>query len=296
MKNELNKNPHYLLVYFNVLILSKAFKLNKVLHLNNNADNGNEESLSSDSSRPPSFSVYPTAQVDHSCQIDDYDADGELSIQENFYENSYKQRLYLNGYTTHSKYRYDLILFPRILELCLNFISTYQQEEEMPHLTQVKTKESAEEFEIKFKKFNTLTEQFSKRLLHLLGSCNFNIQILINQNFRHFFIDLIHKSSKQIQSNTGVLNENLNSYLKIKNQSMEHYFEILYFISLYDLNESLFDNLFKLIIDTEIVDKFLDSTSFNLKYLSQLLSLVIIFLLSEPYQNCLEFFIKLRKT
>jgi len=280
MKSELNKNPHYLLVYFNVMILSKAFKLNKVLHLNNNAENGNfkiEETLSSDSSRPPSFSVFPSGNVEHSFQVDDYDADGELSIQENFYENSYKQRLYLNGYTTHSRYRYDLILFPRILELCLNFISNFQQEEEIPQLMLVRTKENAGEFERKFNKFNRLSEQFSKRLLHLLESCNFNIHILINQNFRHFFTDLIQKSFKQIQKNTVFLNENLNSYLKVKHQSTEHYFEILYFISLYDLNENFLDNLFQLIIDTEIVDNFLDSTSFNLKYLGQILSLVISF-------------------
>jgi hypothetical protein len=259
------------------MVLSKVFKLNKVLLLNNNTESGSsktEENPSTDSSRPPSFSVFPSGTIDYSYQVDDYDADGELSIQEIFYENTYKQRLFLNGYTTHSKYRYDLILFPRILELCLNFINSYQQEEELPQLMLVKTQEDAEEFEKKFSKFNTLTEQFAKRLLHLLESCNFNIHILINQNFRHFFIELIQNSFKQIQTNTVFLNQNLNSYLKVKQQSTEHYFEILYFISLYDLNESFLDNLFQLIVDTEILDTFLDSNSFNLKHLVQILSMV----------------------
>ena len=276
MKNQLNQNPHYLLIYFNVMILSKAFKLNKVLLLNNNTDANAkaDESLSGDSSRPSSISGFPSSQVDNSCQFEDYDADAELSIHENFYEHSYKQRLYLNGYTSHYKYRYDLILFPRILELCLNYISSYQQTEELPQLMLVKTKENAEQFEEKFTKFNAIAEQFFKRLLYLLESCNFNIHILINQNFRQFFIELVQKSHKQIQSNTAFLSENLNNYLKLKQQSTEHYFEILYYISLYDLNETFLDNLFQLIIDAETVNTFLASNSLNLKYLGHLLSMV----------------------
>ena len=304
MKNQLNKNPHYLLIYFNVMILSKAFKLNKVLLLNNNTNNTdtigsnkNDDTQANDRSRPSSFSAFPANNAENTCQNDEYDADGELSIQENFYETTYKQRLYLNGYTSHSKYRYDLILFPRILELCLNFISSFQQDEELPQLALVKTSEDAAQFETNFAKCNTIIEQFSKRLLYLLESCNFNIHILINQNFRHFFIDLIQKTTRPSHTaNTIFLSEHLNSYLKLKQQSTEHYFEILYYISLYDLNEPFLDHLFQLIIDTEAIDRFTASSSFNLKYLSQFLSMRdmsanLLFKLAENLQmlHCTHF-------
>ena len=277
MKNQLSQNPHNLLVYFNVMILSKAFKLNKVLLLNTTNDNNatkTDENPSRDSSRPSSLSGIQPTHLDNSCQLDDYDADAELSIHENFFESSYKQRLYLNGYTSHSKYRYDLILFPRILELCLTFISSFQEEEELPQLMLVKTKQNTEQFEAKFTKTITIIEQFSKRLLYLLESCNFNIHILINQNFRHFFIDLIRRSFKQMQLSTLFISENLNNYNKIKQQSTNHYFDILYYISLYDLNETFLNNLFRLIIDADMVEKFLLSTKFNFNYLNQLLAMV----------------------
>jgi hypothetical protein len=101
-------------------------------------------------------------------------------ISENFYDNTSEHRLFLNGYTSHSKYRYDLILFPRILELCLSFILTFKQEHELVDLEKVESKEDIQKFEIKYNKFNTIVEMFLKRLLYLLESCNFNIHILIN--------------------------------------------------------------------------------------------------------------------
>ena len=67
---------------------------------------------------------------------------------------------------SHSNYRYDLILFPRILDICLTFI------QESNHKPDVKP----------------AIEIFFKRLLYLLETCNFNIQILINNVSLTFYI------------------------------------------------------------------------------------------------------------
>ena len=103
MKTQLNKNPQLLLTYFNVMILSKAFKLNKVLLLNNSGEivsttdkteDANGLNASRVSTRPSSFS---NEAIKHKESINsfgwsssssssgtfqfDYDADGELSVQ-----------------------------------------------------------------------------------------------------------------------------------------------------------------------------------------------------------------------
>ncbi len=62
---------------------------------------------------------------------------------------------------THSNYRYDLILFPRILDLCLTYIQESNDRSDM----------------------KPTIELFFKRLLYLLETCNFNIQILLNHVF-----------------------------------------------------------------------------------------------------------------
>ena len=82
------------------------------------------------------------------------------------------------SYSGSSSYRYDLILFPRILDFCLNFILNCKQQEQVERIL-IHNKEELEEFDAKHKENDIVFATFMKRLLYLLESCNFNIHILI---------------------------------------------------------------------------------------------------------------------
>ena len=221
MKNQLNKDISLLLTYFNVMILSKAFKLNKALLLLNNkskspfaneaggkVSNDNNfnstENVSNFLRTNSSYSdntndfdrVSSQSQTSSTFHVD-YDADAELSINGKWWSTSSSRSksaidvseftenaaddakdLRARSYAGSSSYRYDLILFPRVLDLCLNFIMNSKHQEQVERIL-IHNKEELEEFDSKYKENDIIFATFMKRLLYLLESCNFNIHILI---------------------------------------------------------------------------------------------------------------------
>jgi hypothetical protein len=172
MKEELNLNENLLLVYFNITISCKQFNSNKILYLNNSYQNplNKNESISSspnvnikrkDSSQESFIFTTPmrklnqlTFQFDNlNASKDSYDADEELTES---FDDSIK---------SSPSYSYDLILFPHIIEICLNYI--------IENIESMIDKQSNSNF-------SQSGLYFLKRILHLLQSCNFNIQIIIN--------------------------------------------------------------------------------------------------------------------
>ena len=103
-----------------MLILSKAFKLNKLLLLDELLDepqtgtSPRESSVSEDRERPSVCDPMESSQV-----LFDYDADIEMNLPETDTE---RRRFDLSGFTTHASFRADLILFPKLLEICLDFV------------------------------------------------------------------------------------------------------------------------------------------------------------------------------
>jgi hypothetical protein len=174
MKEELNLNENLLLVYFNIIISCKQFNSNKILYLNNNSYqnplNKNESISSPDVNSKRKYSSQEsfifttpmrklnqnqlTFQFDHlNASKDSYDADEELTES---FDDSIK---------SSPSYSYDLILFPHIIEICLNYI--------IENIESMIDKQSNSNF-------SQSGLYFLKRILHLLQSCNFNIQIIIN--------------------------------------------------------------------------------------------------------------------
>ncbi len=91
-----------------------------------------------------------------------------------------ESRSTLNAYySLHSKYRYDLILFPRILEICFNYL-IQMRNGQLVELNLISSAQMATEFQAKYIKSTSVVQQFFKRILYLLESCNFNVHILIN--------------------------------------------------------------------------------------------------------------------
>ena len=173
MKEELNSNENLLLVYFNIMISCKQFNSNKILYLNDNNSKKSEIESENDiksnnncNRRKDSenelyiITITPARklnnQLDHSnVNKDSYDADEELTVTESFDDST----------KSNANYSYDLILFPKIIEICLNYIT-----------------ENIESLIVKESNSNVSLPglYFLKRVLHLLQSCNFNIQIIIN--------------------------------------------------------------------------------------------------------------------
>lgn len=224
MRSQLDNNVNLLLVYFNVMIMSKAFRVNKAFQMINNnkslfsrtvleeASNTEEleSSLSSNNSRSSSMlnqnaysnnrtktinsiNSLKTPSYTSNYQID-YDADTELSVLETFNENS-----------RTTSYRYDLILFPRILELCLSYILNVKQQQRMELSAKLDLEKDLEIFDSKYLKFNTITEAFLKRLLYLLESCHFNIQIILNNVSFECFMNLEKLSFVSILKNINFI-------------------------------------------------------------------------------------------
>ena len=136
LRKELANTPSLLLVYFNVIILAKAFKLNRILL---------EPSQVADTKLGPALNT-------------DYDADIETEGQQRRFE--------LNGYTGGSQFRYDLILLPRLLDICLGFIAETRSTHQYSAV-------------------------FLKRLVHLLETCSFNIHIFLGNNVRGHLMSLL---------------------------------------------------------------------------------------------------------
>jgi hypothetical protein len=286
MKKELNNNLELLLVYFNVMILSKAFKLNKIFSLNEaerdldtrkacrdkikslsesstvvndqktdeqtkprsstNVNELNKQNITSnfnnyDSSWIASSSSSTFSNISHNFQFN-YDADIEVSFQDQ-QESNEQKRYDLNGYTSPSNFRYDLILFPRILEICLKCILEKKQSvESIDNLSKNKQNSSQQ----------LIIEIFLKRLLHLVETCNLNIQILLNNNFRNFFVDMLP---------TPFQNLEISQYIDQK--CVRYCFEILYYLCLYDMNENLFTKLFEMLIENKYFEKIEQISSFS---------------------------------
>ena len=108
-------------------------------------------------------------------------------------ESNSEHRFDLNGFSSHSNYRYDLVLFPRVLDLCLSFMVEKKKTfATLRHTlatagatTPLGNPEKADEEECHF---DMIVERFLKKLLHLLETCNFNVQIFIsNVNATEFY-------------------------------------------------------------------------------------------------------------
>lgn len=244
LKRELHINPQLLLVYFNVTILSKAFKLNKVILLNETDDpqlsfNHQESKLrtSTNNFNPPMHSLSTlslTSCVSNHIGSFEYDADIEMSLHDSdsFVET---KRYDLNGFMTHASFRSDLILFPKLLELCSTFIFENS------------TNRDIEQFAV----------QFFKRLVYLLETCNYNIHILINTGFRTTFLQFVQLCNKSLQSFS----------MKI----MQHVFDVLYYLCLYDMQEECLNELFKVLMIEP-----LDSTDANLQMFQEMSSMLLL--------------------
>jgi hypothetical protein len=199
MSAQLNKNTDLLLTYFNVMILSKAFKLDKLLQtssknnnyikINSNQPNGEDNSQQkSDTNhrggprkKSSSLNMYKATRKSGSLRQDNdlYEGDGELSVMEVFNET----KATTTGVSTAAaSSKYDLILFPRILELCISYIISVKQQQkiDMNIIFSQSGTVDKEKFDLKYSKFNQAIEQFSKRLLYLLKSCILNVQIMLN--------------------------------------------------------------------------------------------------------------------
>ena len=265
LKRELHNNPELLLVYFNVTILSKAFKLNKVIFLDEDESstvtfNNDPKIRSSTNNSNPSTTHFNehihslstlslTSCISFNHQFE-YDADIEMSLHGDC--DSYVEKRYdLNGFMTHGSFRSDLILFPKLLELCSIFIF-----EKSGHNNEI------EHVAIKF----------FKRIVHLLETCNYNIHILINNGFRNTFLQFVQLCNKSLKSFS----------MKI----MRHVFDILYYLCLYDMQSECLNELFKVLI-IESTDQTNQTNLQNFKEMSSILLLK----LSEnlPRMNCTNY-------
>jgi hypothetical protein len=213
MAVHLNKNTDLLLVYFNVMILSKAFKLDKLLqtssHNNNytrldstsssrhhqpvNPQGSNpsepHQSTSTGSRKKLTSSLSGVLKKGKSRRGDEfYEGDGELTSAEVFGE--MVSGVMVGGVglaASAAGTKYDLILFPRVLELCIGYIISVRQQQKIDMIMIFSSQSSTDEddsrlekFDQKYAGFNAAIEQFFKRLLYLLESCNLNVQIMLN--------------------------------------------------------------------------------------------------------------------
>jgi hypothetical protein len=200
------------------MILSKAFKLDKLLQTSSKNNNyikidpnqvyetketnktfikGKIEMSKRETKKKSSpLSVLKQSEKADSVQNNDfYEGDGELSVVEVFKETSTS----VAGATVNATIsKYDLILFPRVLDLCITYIISVKQQQKIDlNIILGQSGEIDEDklvrFSQKYSKFNLVVEQFLKRLLYLLESCNLNVHIMLN-NVRY-----IKKTSKLIK-------------------------------------------------------------------------------------------------
>ena len=204
MKAQLKNNSDLLLTFFNVMILSKAFKLDKLLQTNSkNNKNNNYISLDklNSKSRHDLISAFDDS-ITSSIKIPvkkNAITESKSRLQKNLsinifktkfdsreYEGDAEQSTYevYNESTASTNSRYDLILFPRILELCLNYIISVRQQQRLDLSLIASNDQNLEQtfksLDLKYDKFNANVEHFFKRLLYLLESCNLNIQTILN--------------------------------------------------------------------------------------------------------------------
>lgn len=262
MRTQLHKNPTLLITYFNVMILSSAFKLNRTFSNNSvnpqcdffhqpptttlndslDLDNNNDESVlsgssasysRSSSSTTTNSSTSSTTHTNKSHQnhhhhnhnkTGEYDADveyadAELSAHDdeendndndddddehksNPQENKGRQTEKPSAEPPQSpqNYKYDLILFPKILEICLSYLIGVKKKQYVK-LKEIMVRggggggeglsESLEKFALRYERFDKATHAYLKRVLYLLETCTFNVQIIIYNNYRQYFIDLL---------------------------------------------------------------------------------------------------------
>ena len=232
MRIQLQKNPALLLTYFNVMILSKAFKLNRTLiHQNSSScpplnccglqqqlsvvandsvDVDDVASRTTTTTRPlpilsniggeydadAELSVQDDLDNDNdNTTVDDTGEDGENTADESNPKSPRNQTRELNN---QSNYKYDLILFPKILDICLSYIVGVKKRQyaEMREILEkcdgVEARnERLEQFAQKYERFDRATHAYLKRVVYLLETCTFNVQILVYNNYRNHFIDLI---------------------------------------------------------------------------------------------------------
>jgi hypothetical protein len=304
MKSNLIKNENLLITYLNVTILSKAFKLNKLLLINtfNKMANNNEEDIDScindeinklisdnklslinkdlndsknNENSIKTANMFCSSFSSNNSSINngsvfDYDADVEFSIQDNNAQDNLNEmanlndsRSLINVYcTNNSKYRYDLILFPRILDICFNYLLQLRNNQ-LCDLNFINSSEDAINFQVKYLKSSTIVHQFFKKIVYLLESSNFNVHILINNNFRQYFIDILNANNCKPLHHLNSYEDCLSSYFKVEQQFLENCFEILYFICLYDMNESFLYQLFELIINNNNQNEWTNFSNYN---------------------------------
>lgn len=256
MKSQLKTHVSLLVVYFNVMILSKAFKPNKTLtnlHHPTESFHGSFKLATGSNTAPGTFEANgdideastrdemaeeksfsrqasyrssmnhanktTTTTAQHSVtntttHRSEYDADGELSFNDDMDDDWTTSGGGGGGQNVH---KYDLILFPKILELCLSFIlgvkkKQYDELKECREVINRRNEEAAanietsdcvlEAFAKKYASFDRVTHAFLKRLIYLLETCNYNVQIIIYNNYRQHFIDLLAKKPESMLNAT----------------------------------------------------------------------------------------------
>jgi hypothetical protein len=92
-----------------------------------------------------------------------------------------------------ASYKYDLILFPKILEFCMTYLVQVKQEQYLD-LREVCNKSAEEKVKLahRYENFERVSQQFLKRLLYLLESSNLNVQIIINNVNKIAFLLLLY--------------------------------------------------------------------------------------------------------
>ena len=192
MKSQLKRDVNLLVAYLNIMILSKAFQAkssslqseSSVSHrseaeLNEAADESIDDGTKSRTLNYQTPTIHGKATT--------YDADAEFSAYDEDEDSEEGKNV---DQTQHQTPKYDLILFPKILELCLSFIIDAKKSQYL-ELASLNSDEAFEEFARKYSSFNKVSQTFLKRLIYLLETCNYNVQIMIYNNYRQLFIDLL---------------------------------------------------------------------------------------------------------
>ncbi|RNA25940.1 hypothetical protein BpHYR1_037849 [Brachionus plicatilis] len=156
--------------------------------------------------------------------------------------------------TSDTRYRFDFIFYPRVLEICLNYITHIKRQQRMELISKITTLDELEKFDQKYKQFQSTSLNFLKRLLYLIETSNYNLQLILNQNFRSYFIQLLHKPvfKEELMDNTF-------TFYQTELEIIEHTYDIMYHISSLDITASFLTNLFEVIVDNQFQDIILEN-------------------------------------
>ena len=195
MKSQLKRDVNLLVAYLNIMILSKAFQAkSSSLQSESSASHRSEAELNEvadesidDGTKSRTLSYQTPTNHGKTTTRTEYDADAEFSAYDEDEDSEEGKNV---DQSQHQTPKYDLILFPKILELCLSFIIDTKKRQYL-ELLSLNSDEAFEEFARKNSSFNKVSQTFLKRLIYLLETCNYNVQIMIYNNYRQLFIDLL---------------------------------------------------------------------------------------------------------